>query len=661
MQTDNPFSFIAATDLSDDQIFDYWVELPRWKALIDQKLNPRSPRPIILFGGKGSGKTHLLRHRSFPVQKRRHPSNIATGVCEEGYIGIYSRFGALNATNFKEKGESSDVWQQVFAYYLELWFGEQLLEITREILISSETLRSLEADLVRRSLELFDEPQQITELSIPSLIEHLRQLRKVVASEVNNRVFKDRLDVSIPVSSGRLLFGLPDVISECIPMLENVRFVYMLDEFEALEASHQQYINTLMRERSLRTTFIIGSRLHGVRTYEINGSGEENRPGSEFDIVVLDEIMREDKREYATFARQLAEKRLSYSQLFVQDAASCFEKQSEDELLRYIISKERETLPPYFVRLRANLIRTSGDDDDTVTNVIRSLANPSRPDLEIVNTILLYRRMVGQEIDIEGAANEISSSMRDYLNNDRLGNEHEKFLSKFKEDVWAQLLRDFDMPQSYQGFSDLVIMSEGLPRTLLVLLKNIFDWSTFYGETPFRSSRPISRKAQTRGLRETAEWFKKDDKMLGRNADLILSAIDSLGNLFRENRFADRPSECSLIAFSVDYAALPLLTQELIRDAERLSLLINIPRGHRDKNSRSVQTKYQLSRTLSPLWDLPLGRRGTLALPVEVVSSLFGADRTIYLSYQHARNSRINYPFGRIRQERSQLQLSSIS
>ena len=54
--------------------------------------------------------------------------------------------------------------------------------------------------------------------------------------------------------------------------------------------------------------------------------------------------------------------------------------------------------------------------------------------------------------------------------------------------------------------------------------------------------------------------------------------------------------------FGIDYESLPSLAKELIRDAERLSLLIKIPRGHLDKNSRSVRTKYQLSRTLSPLW-----------------------------------------------------------
>ena len=45
--------------------------------------------------------------------------------------------------------------------------------------------------------------------------------------------------------------------------------------------------------------------------------------------------------------------------------------------------------------------------------------------------------------------------MKDYLSNKRHSNEHKTFLSYFKEDVWAQLLRDFEMPL-YQGFGDLV-------------------------------------------------------------------------------------------------------------------------------------------------------------------------------------------------------------
>ncbi len=658
MQTLNPFSYLAASDLSDAQIFDYWVDVPAWEGLLKQKLNPLSARPVILFGGKGSGKTHLLRHRSFGIQKRRY-SNLLAGLSADGYLGIYLRFGSLNATRFKGKGESEEVWQQVFAYYLELLFGEQLIEIVREIVDQENVNDQQVRQFIAEVLSLFDSERHSPPNTLVGIIEYFRNLRRAIDREVNNRIFNRSLNIAVDVSSGSIIFGVPEIIARALPILDKVRFVYMLDEFEELDPQQQQHVNALIRGRSTRTTFHIGSRLHGIATYGVPSSGEENRAGSEFDTVFLDNILRGQKKEYSRFAKKLTEKRLQIAGYTATDPALWFEVQTEEQVLNQILSKERETLPKSLMRVRSAVARAF--DEEIATKVVHSLSVPLRPDLEIANTVLFYRRLATYRgtFDPVAEADQICQSLTEFLQGQKKGNEHEKFLDKFKDDVWAQLLRDYDLPQLYQGFADFVTMSEGLPRTLLGMLKNIFDWATFYGEMPFQSTKRISLRAQLKGVLETAEWFKKDDRMLGKNAEIILAAIENLGNLFRENRFADRPSECSLITFGVEYPLLPAHARQMLREAERLSLLIQIPRGHKDKNSKKVQYKYQLNRTLSPLWGLPVGRRGTLTIPVDVLASLFSNDRAIFNNYMRDKLARWNFPFrSTFRKKENQLTLA---
>ena len=101
LSADQPFDVTKAVDFTDEEIASTWVDLPG-AAGYTQFFNLRSPMPVFLLGGKGSGRTHLMRYCSYVVQRIRAAATpIATFMATEGYVGIFIRFEGLIACRFE--------------------------------------------------------------------------------------------------------------------------------------------------------------------------------------------------------------------------------------------------------------------------------------------------------------------------------------------------------------------------------------------------------------------------------------------------------------------------------------------------------------------------------------------------------------------------------
>ena len=222
-------------------------------------------------------------------------------------------------------------------------------------------------------------------------------------------------------------------------------------------------------------------------------------------------------------------------------------------------------------------------------------------------------------------------------------------LRHFGEDFEAQLRRSgrkgsFFIPD----FDSIIQMSEGLPRVFLTVMKHIFDWTEF--ETGALSTRSISPSSIRRGLLNAAEWFQTDMPQAGMKGEAILLAIARLAELFRINRYSDKPTECSLIAFSTPIYGLSERSMETLKDAELRSFLIRVPSNDRDRNTKQVRPKYQLNRILCPLFGLPISRRGTARLDNQAVDTIFGgSEEENFAEFRRKWRARRNWPFGRRR------------
>ena len=631
---ENPFRITKSNNLVDEQIDQLWVS--PGEGAEELTVRPTSPMAMFILGGKGSGKSHLMRHYSFEVQEirfRKLGETILSGVQSDGYVGVYGKCGGLNTHRFSAKGLQVSRWSDLFAYYFEIWVADLTLAIVEVLATASGADKSKE--IARDIANLFD-AGNCPASSIRDIRGYLNRLRHQLDYTVNNLSIESEYNIEILVSRGRLFFGIPAAVCKKIPELSAARFVYLLDELENLEEEQQVFLNTLIRETEGPVSFKVGSRLYGLRTQRTLSGGERNREGSEYEELRLDERFRNEPSQYAEFARRLVARRLSSAfnnDVFEKEGDNIKDYFDEPDLsidsnfLREIAvpsgNSERYHLAQFREKLSKGLADGFVVGPKTTTDadmILECVTFPQSPLIEKMCLLLIYQQWFRSN-DLVAVAREAKESAEAYLSGDR-GSKFGEFVNKHKGDMVAQLLRENSQRQIYAGFSTFVRMSEGLPRSLLTILKRIFDWSLYVQERPFSGGK-FSLRAQERGVSEAADWFL--DNMLdeGEAGLFVRSSVDRLSRLFRVNRFADKPIETSMIAFSVDDVQIEEEARLTLKNALDTSILIGVPRGQRERNSELVSRKLELNTMLSPRFDLPVARRGVASLSIDQANSIF--------------------------------------
>ena len=647
-RSQNPFLSRANSNrLMDDEVRSLWVDVNAATAQ-HPVFDPANPMPSIALGGKGSGKTHLFRYHSFPVQGLRYDNNDgedwSAGLKRDGYVGIYTRADGLSSSRFVGKGVADEQWHVIFKHYVEIWLAQGLLDVLIKLAKKIESVNSAEEDITRRAMRLVGAAAPVGTSSFKDLADALRKSQQEIDRQVNAAAFTRKIEPQIFFSPGDLIYGLPALVSERIALLKDVLYCYYIDECENLMESQQRYVNTLVREARPRVTFRVGVRSYGMRTYQTDtGDGESITEGSEFQRIGLDEKFRAARQSYRKFAKTLLELRLKNFEttLFApaMDLTKCFG--TVDPTVSNVIARTGLN------RLSENLRRF---DADCASEVLELLAWPDDLLAERAAIFMFYKGFAEGRDDLECLAAEIRSGLegKDAETHRNLSSTKDHY----RGDFLAQMLRGHQGERSaaggeYSGLEAFIKMSEGIPRSLLTGVGNVVHCAAFRGEVPIREGS-ISVLSQLEGAKDSADRFFRDLPKVGAHSDRIWGAVQRLGELFRLSRFSDKPVECSLIGFSLGLESASQEVKEVIDEAEKRSFLIRSRSPQKGRWSNSTSEKFHLNRTLAPRYDLPISIRGRAAFGPEEVEAIFGReDDGAFRRVLATWDARLNWPFGR--------------
>ncbi len=101
------------------KIYDFFTEPSYFVALKDN-------RPCVLQGGRGTGKTTVLKGLSYQGQYALHNREIEKFDTSE-FIGIYHRANTNHVRAFLGGNLSSERWQKIFGHYFNLIICREIL------------------------------------------------------------------------------------------------------------------------------------------------------------------------------------------------------------------------------------------------------------------------------------------------------------------------------------------------------------------------------------------------------------------------------------------------------------------------------------------------------------------------------------------------------
>lgn len=638
-ENQNPFDHTKASDFSDEQIIQYWVDLVGDGGL-KNIFKPTQKMPMMLLGSKGSGKTHLMRYYSSTVQKIRHNNDLLEAIKSEEMLGIYIRADGLNIGRFGEKGFGEEEWSAVFNYYFELWLATHFLKNIQECQRENKNL-ICEHQLINEIKELFLDNQFALITTLQELIEYLAKLRKNIDYIVSNCATKRTKlqDIDICIRPGKLVFGLPSIVNKQCQELKDVIFVYMIDEIENFNVIQQKFLNTLIRYRKGPTSIKVGARLYGVRTKKTLGVGEEIEENAEYDKIELDNFLRSHSAQYSTLAKEMITKRLQRAEFKIPSApdwkiddyfqtldSSDFYREETLNLVKNYDNKNVER--PYFKVLIKKIDAVKPNKvalkDVNVADIIKFLRLSDYPLLEKTNIHIFYKEWKGLSEALK-LAERISIDAKNFLQKGKTASpKYFETLDHFKSDFLAQLYRDCNKGRGiYAGVDTLIELSQGVPRNLLSLLKHIYRRSFFAGEQPFQTGKQISIDSQVKGVRDASNWFW-DDAQPDDHGSEVREAIESLAELFREVRYSLKPAECDLGTFTVPTGIGTDTSHKILNHAENWSYLIRVREGAINRNKGAViDEKFQLSPMLAARWGVSEHRRGTFPISETLFNAIF--------------------------------------
>lgn len=577
-------------------------------------------KSVVLEGGRGCGKTALLRYLSCYSQFSVKRVNLPDSALNT--IGLYLKADSQYFSAFTGGGIAERKWQDVFEHALCLALAEQVVAAINTLNCNSERLDRFGG---LESLDFFSAVGGLSCNPIPNALKDfeawLRMQRQILS-----RWFKNFDETKPPelFELREFVSGMIHEVHEKLSYMSNSVFAVYIDEYENLLDYQQRFLNTLIKSGEPPLIFHIAMKPNGMRTRLTIGTEAIQEVG-DFRRLILDDLLKQD---FDLFAAELLLFRLMKGGL-PEDESPVLRSQLQDEnKIGYrctnqiyrdkVLSEVRRVLPG----IRNAEVAASVFEDDVLFRRWHKLVedgiklkgsglkpenflDKSLPEASIVNIALLHQSSKTAEEILEEFA-----KLRTGVS------------SRFKEGDWVHhflmgtlLLIYLPYRQRacplYAGFDSFIKLSRTNVRHFLELCHlSIGSFDPKGGFKNFSIPVDLQAEAAFRASRN----FKEEVSGCGDMGNRLLSIVNFLGRLFRLSQSRPSQSEPERTHFSITNEEVSMRAQGVLGEAIKWSVLFKEPES-KVKGVRYESNEYILNPIYAPFFGISYNKGRKLEIP----------------------------------------------
>lgn len=624
-----PFDVIRAEDFGEDlhEFYEPLEKLIRRVSGVDIV----GSRPVFLIGGRGTGKTMVLKFLSFemqlkhftrklPVKKRSlqlSAQKIRRFLKEKKFLGIYIRFKTTEYDSMK--GELT----HFFKPYLSIKIAEQMFNSLKILKASSMISGDLEAKISDAFIRQVKEPKIETESSFDGALGLIKEkLLPLFETILEKKSFCSIAEIKenypFPVLiSKRIIFGLADFIFSELDVLRGKNLFILLDELEYLNEYQKRCIGELIKDSDETSViFKVGSR-YMPKELPVGESNEVLQEPHDFRVIYITDALNAahsgKKTDYINLMKNILNRRLEKSSFFKKKGITSVEQLFPDlpiEKEACLLVRERKKHWSKF----KNFLRQSKPEEE-IAEILDHIKFPSNPIIEKLNMLLVYRGH---------SSKEIQRMLEEYL--DGRNEIYANLFGKNALNLLFQLYNDYRSEKKYIGITVFIYLSSGIIRNAIEICNQALNTAYNFGYEPSRD-KTVETAHQDIGSKTHARLQYDDMLRIPHNMGLeVRDLINQLGTIFRAlhlNRYLVEPEPTH---FTTVYAEIKGWAKEVFDAALKYSYLQKKPPMDPKSPDEPREDDYLINRVFAPLFKISYRVRGRTKITAPQIDSLITGD-----------------------------------
>lgn len=625
-----PFDVIRAEDFGGD-LYEFYEPLSKLLRKVSG-VDITGSRPVFLIGGRGTGKTMVLKFLSLEMQLKDfikntlHQDKSIQGLTKDDlkfFLKQQSAIGIFLHFRTSEYGSIKGDLDLLFKPYLSIRIAEEILRCLMICKTSGLLDSYQERKITRYLIDQVREPKANGANTLEEALgfirgEVLRRFETIIEKSSYCSIEEIKTSYEIPVIvSKNVIFGIPDMIFQELDFLRGKQLFILLDELEFLNDYQKRCIGQLIKDSDETSViFKIGSR-YLPRTLHVGESGEVLQEPDDFRKINITDALNAahsgKKQSYWSLIKSILNRRLAKSSYFAKAGIKRIEDlfpdlPIEDEALALVRGRDK-----HWKQFRTFLKATKKTKE--IDAIVESLRCPHNPIAEKLNMLLYYRKK---------SLSEIRRMCKNYL---RGQNRQYKLLyQKNALNLLFQLHSDYRSEKKYVGIDVFVHLSSGIIRKAIELCSQALNTAYNYGYEPSKK-KPVDFVHQDLGAKNHAGLqFEDITRIPGNLGTDVRDFIKEIGTVFRAlhlNRYLVEPEPTHFETICSEIAGP---AKEVFNAALNHSYLQRKPAMDPKSHLEVKKDDFLLNRVFAPFFEISYRVRGRTYVSGSQIADLVTGD-----------------------------------